>query len=334
MYERLGIFIALAALFSINAVASMVITILWRPVARYTRRWSAVARAEFLFALRIFPPASALLFVGALLIPSYIIYEPRRTSEVISIKLFVLAFFSMVGIMLAVWQCFAAWYATRRILSDWLPHSEPIYLEDISLPAFRLQHPFPVIAVVGTIRPRLFVADHLFELMSEGELSAALMHEVGHIKAQDNFKRAVLRACRDALTIIPCGRSLDHAWAENAEAAADEYVARSRPMAALDLAAVLVKVARLIPAGAKPSMPAGAFLIGEHAVGGIGWRVRRLTKLAEGDVSDKTPVTQESKFIVLASLCGFIIAVALIITNYNILLPIHVTMERLLSALQ
>jgi len=78
-----------------------------------------------------------------------------------------------------------------------------------------------VIAVVGSIRPRLFVAGQVLDSLTDEEMLAAIAHECGHLAA-DNFKRVLLRACRDMLTIVPCGRSLDRAWAENAEAAADE----------------------------------------------------------------------------------------------------------------
>src|SRR5919202_1119057 len=112
-------------------------------------------------------------------------------------------------------------------------------------------------AGVGTLRPRLFIAQQLFAALTEAELRAALAHECGHLATRDNLKRAVLRACRDVLTIVPAGRTLDRAWDESTEAAADEHAARDGgAAAALDLAAALVKIARLAPPGMRPTLPA------------------------------------------------------------------------------
>jgi Zn-dependent protease with chaperone function len=195
------------------------------------------------------------------------------------LKLGALAAISAAGLLLAAWRGLAAWLATRRLIRDWLRNAGPIALENVSIPAYRLQHQFPVIAVVGAFRPRLFVADSLLDSLNSEELAAAIAHECGHLLSRDNLKRALLRICRDALTIVPCGRILDRDWAEAAEAAADEHAARRGGPVALDLAAALVKIARLIPPGARPTIPASALLIGENA-GGIAYRVTKLMEMA------------------------------------------------------
>src|SRR5262249_21742559 len=140
----------------------------------------------------------------------------------------------------------------------------------------------PVIAIVGAIRPKLFIADHLFQSLTTEEMAAAIAHEIGHLAARDNLKRVALRVCRDALTIFPSGARLDRAWAEASEAAADEYAARGGRAVTLDLASTLIKIARLVPQGVKPAMPAGASLIINDAEG-IAQRVRRLAQMAALD---------------------------------------------------
>ena len=114
----------------------------------------------------------------------------------------------------------------------------------------------------------------------QGELSAALAHEVGHVIAGDNLKRGLLRACRDTLLIIPSGRRLDAAWKEASEAAADEYAAARDRMVGLDLASALVKIARLVPVGSRPTLPAGAYFVCGEDPSGFKARVRNLVKLA------------------------------------------------------
>src|SRR3989440_3017462 len=237
MYALLGLCLALATLLTVNALAALVVAGLWRGLlARWTRAWSAHARAQLLFALRLAPFALALLFVAALIVPSYLRYEPEATVEAVSLKLAALAAISIIGLALALWRGLIAWRTTRRLVADWLRHAEPITLPGVALPAFRVAHKFPVIAVVGALRPRLFVAQQLFDALSPLELSAALAHERGHLAARDNLKRTLLRACRDVLMIVPAGRTLDRAWAESVEAAADEHAAQTGDDAtALDL---------------------------------------------------------------------------------------------------
>lgn len=333
MYELLGISLALSGLLTFNAVASLLAAALWRAVHARAAAWSAVTRSQVLFALRVFPGVTAIICVATLLIPAYIAHEPRNMTEELSFKLVLLAGFSAAGLLLAAWRGAAAWMATRSLIRNWLQNSEPINLPQATVPAYLLRHQFPVIAVVGTFRPRLFIASHLLNSLNSEELAAAIAHECGHLAARDNLKRALLRACRDALTIVPCGRLLDREWVAASEAAADEFAARNGSDAALDLASALVKIARLVPPGAYPVMPASALLIGEE-VGGIANRVKLLAQLA----TDKRQNNDELSSAIPASLwvsIGALVATALLIaSNSQSLIAIHRMIEAAVSTLQ
>ncbi len=333
MYELLGICLALAALLTLNTLASLLAALLWRALQARARSWPAEARARTLFALRVFPGAMALVCVLALLVPAYIAHEPRHDAEAVSVKLGMIAAISAAGLALAVWRGLAGWLVTRRLVKDWMRNAEPIKLDGVSIPAFRLRHRFPVIAVVGAFRPRLFIADYLFDSLSRDELSAAIAHEGGHLAARDNLKRALLRVCRNALIIAPCGRSLDRAWAEAAELAADEHAARNGGSAALDLAAALIKIARLVPSGAKPAMPAGALLIGEDT-GGIGYRALRLAQLAGADglLEEARPAVASASLWI--SFGALLAAVAALAAHPRSLVAIHHLIEVAVSTLQ
>lgn len=332
MYEMLGICLGLAALLSLNALASLLASTLWRAIDNRSRRWSARRRAALLFALRIVPAAIALALVLTLLIPSYLEYEPYSTNEGISIKLALISLVSAVGLALALWRGLASWHATRSLLKEWMRAAEPVRIEGVLIPAYRIRHPFPVIALVGTLRPRLFVAGRVLDALSEEELAAAMAHECGHLAARDNLKRIMLRACRDILTIVPCGRSLDRAWAESAEAAADEYAASSGPSVALNLASALIEIARMIPAGARPTMPLGAFLLGDEE-GGLRWRVRRLLDLAATGANGSshqrpTPFTRITLWTSWTTLCALLVAWTLTVTGTHALASMHAAMEQ------
>ena len=330
MYKSLGISLALATLLTINAVASLAAAALWRLIERPMRRCSARTRAEVLFAMRVGPPAVALISVAALLIPSYIAYEPYSTNEFVSKKLGTLAILSAIGVALALSRGFRSWLATRSLLKKWLNSATPIQLPEIDVPTFRISHPFPIIAVVGMFRPRLFIAERVIESLSQDEMVAAIAHECGHLAARDNLKRSLLRVCRDALMIVPCGRSIDRAWSENAEVAADEHAADRGSAVALNLASALIEIARMVPAGVRPSMPAGAFILGDETHGVMG-RVNRLVTLAGAGQPQPKVI-----FISWAERTGLFLlltGLTLTLTNTHALASLHVAMERVVQVL-
>jgi Zn-dependent protease with chaperone function len=283
MYAFLGITLVLALLLTINATATMVAAGVGRLCKPLLRKCSARTRAEILFVMRIGPPVIAIVAIAVFLIPSYLVYEPHVTDESVSLKLGALAMLSAIGVGLAIWRGLRSWLATRSLLKDWIASATPIELESINVPTFVLQHSFPIIAVVGAIRPRLFIANHVLESLSEEELAAAIAHEYGHLAAGDNFKRSVMRVSRAALLLIPCGRSLDRAWSEASESAADEYAAQQSSLVALNLASALVRIARMIPKGQRHVMPAAVSAFLNEDSRGVKVRVRRLVELAATD---------------------------------------------------
>ncbi|MEO6049881.1 MAG: M56 family metallopeptidase [Pyrinomonadaceae bacterium] len=279
MYFILGISLTLAFLLIVNMLVAIFASTLWRVVSGLVQDFSVNARAQIIFGLRILPVAASLIFVIAFLIPAYLLLEPNSSGESLSGKLALIAFISSFGVCIALYRVFETWTVTRRLASNWLSNAVEMKLDNFSVPVYRIKHQFPVIAVIGIFRPKMFVAEQVLESLDQNELRAAIAHEYGHLRANDNFKRTILRACRDLL-ILPLGKGLDLAWAENAESVADEYAAQTGRSTAIDLASALVKIARIVPANARPAMPAGAFLIGEPNLD-ITSRVRRLIRLSE-----------------------------------------------------
>lgn len=305
MYRLLGITLVLALLLTINATATLAAAGICRACKRILWKCSARTRAEILFVMRIAPPVIAIVAIAAFMIPSYYMYEPAVTDERVSLRLGALATISAIGIGLAFWRGLRSWLATRSLLKQWLATSTPIKLDAITVPTFVLQgHPFPLIAVVGAFRPRLFIASHVLESLSEEELAAAIAHEYGHLDARDNFKRSVMRISRAALLIIPCGRWLDRAWSESSESAADEHAAQRSSQVALDLASALVRIARMIPRGQSQALPASVsgFLMAPDAPG-VKVRVNRLVELAATDpklLGSSAPLVRFIPWFVLA----------------------------------
>ena len=327
MYELLGICLVLTALLAVNTLASLLLTALWRLGERRFKDLSAHSRAEILFGMRVSPPALAVISVGLLLIPAYVAYEPHVTAEIVSTKLAMLSLLSAGGLVLALLRAYRSWSATRSLLRGWLRDAERIDLGGLPIPAFRLEHSFPIIAVVGTVRPRLFIAAKVLHALSKEELAAAIAHERGHLLAQDNLKRSVLRACRDILMLAPVGKSLDRAWAQAAEAAADEHAARENSDRALNLASALVKIAKMIPVRERAEMPLAAYLIGAEETEGVKTRVRRLLDIASHgiDKRDNQSFIQMAHFISVTSFAVFAVAAA---SNPRVLISVHEMIER------
>ncbi|HEX6043583.1 MAG TPA: M56 family metallopeptidase [Pyrinomonadaceae bacterium] len=334
MYEFLGITLVLALLLTINATATLAATGLARASRKLLWKCSARTRAEILFVMRIGPPVIAIVAIAAFMIPSYLIYEPYATKETVSWKLGSLATLSAVGVGLAISRGVRSWLATRSLLKQWLAASTPIKLDTIRVPTFVLEHSFPIIAVVGALRPRLFIAGHVLESLSEEELAAAIAHEYGHLAAQDNFKRSALRISRAALLLIPCGRWLDRTWSEASESAADEHAAQKSSQVALDLASALVRIARMIPTGQRQSLPAAVsgFLMGEDAPG-VKVRVSRLVELASTDPRMLVSSAPLFRFIPWLVLTLVVVVSVTIESRPQVLAAVHVFVEHVVAFL-
>lgn len=332
MYFILGISLVFALLLVLNVLISIGASMFWRVAAKRTENWSAQTRARFIFALRVFPFASAFLFVFAFLLPAYLLFEPLASSETVTYKLAFLSAASLVGVGFAFYRVFGTWRATNALVKDWMRRAEPISVAGVAVPVYKIRHPFPVVAVVGTFRPQMFVAEQIFDALEATEFSAAVQHEIGHLAARDNLKRAAMRACRDLLVFPFFGDALDRAWAENIESGADEYAAQTGGNStALNLASALIKIARIVPPGAKPSMPAGAFLI-EEPTAEIAARVRRLLQMTDGNLIFQNARAADFSLWICSACALF--ALTLLATNENFLQTVHDLLETIVAVLQ
>jgi len=335
MYTFLGITLVLALLLTINATATMLAAGFGRLFHPWLRKCSARTRAEILFVMRIGPPVLAIIAIVVFMIPSYVAYEPHATGESVSWNLGLLATISAIGVGLAIWRGLRSWLATRSLLKEWLTASTRVELEAVTVPTFILQHSFPIIAVVGALRPRLFIASHVFESLSHEELVAALAHEYGHLAAGDNFKRSVMRVSRAALLIIPCGRSLDRAWSEASESAADEYAAQKSSLVALNLASALVRIARMIPKGQHQILPASVsgFLANSDELPGVKGRVRRLVELANAEPQLLASNASLVRFVPWLVLTLMVVIAVTIESRPHVLASVHHFVEQVVVVL-
>ena len=238
----------------------------------------AAVTARRLFALRLLPALLGAAVAGGLTLPGFLLHEPRESGEVAGLAFSLLVAAGLLSIARGIGRGAADWWASRRLHRSWTRAGRPLALPGAPVPAYRIRNPFPVVSVVGILRPRLFFADQVLERLSAAELRAVLAHEAGHVAAADNLKRLLVRLC-PAPPWPGAARRLEKQWEQAAEEAAD-----ARCGVPLDLASALLKTARLAPVGARIELPVASF----HNGSALARRVRRLTRQA-GDAGDVAP---------------------------------------------
>lgn len=258
----LGIFAVFAAL------GSMAVSVAAPSIARRLEAYSPAVCAAGLFRLRMMPAGIAGAVAFGLVLPVFLAYEPRGTTERVPAVLTLLALAGAALLFRGAWRAAAAWRATCRVVREWRRRGRRLQGFDAPLPVFAIEESFPTVAVVGVARPALFIAERVLRECPDDEVRAMLRHECAHVAKRDNLKRLLMRACPDFL-----GAGLDRAWARAAEEAADAAVADGNPRCSVQLAQALIHVARLAPVPEAPAL-ASAFYLG----GSIESRVRRLVQ--------------------------------------------------------
>jgi Zn-dependent protease with chaperone function len=330
MYTPLAICLSLTGLLLINHAGALLSSLIWRSFSGRMNSKPAYAKAQFLFLLRVMPLLGAILCVGGIFLPAYLIYEPPQTDEAITYKLAIPTALSLYVLIVALRRWITVHYRTAKLTRNWLRQSERMQIDGIDIPSYRIHHPFPLIAILGFRRPKLFIAKQVLESFTDREFIAAVAHERSHLISGDNLKRAILGFCRDSLLVKSLGRSLDRQWLANSELAADEYAVSTGSAAALNLASALVKVARIAPQGAMPAMFAEAHLA-EYGEYSIQSRVLHLTQLADRSKSCRGCGTPSNRQIAWA----LILSVAIILGwSSGSLSAIHDLLERFVAAVQ
>ena len=229
-------------------------------------RLGARTRASLLAQLRL-APLGLLLPVGLVVQLAFWRFEPAQAGERVGPLLVGLAAMGALGVLLAVARLARASYATRLVRRHWREAATPAAIPGWRGRAYRVDSAFPVVAVVGVWRPELFVASHVADACTPGEIAVVAAHEHAHVAARDNLTRAAFAATP---FVGPAADWLERAWAAAAEEAAD-LKARAGG-SGVTLAAALVKVTRL----AAPVEPRPALISALIGAGTLDGRVRRL----------------------------------------------------------
>jgi Zn-dependent protease with chaperone function len=235
-FELLSAVVTLAAF----AVAHAAARIAMLPVKPGPQA-AASARADVLLLRAAAPTAAALGIAFGVVLPAFVVFEPRHDGERVGVLMVVLGVLGAVHLLRVAWRGMRMLLASRAVVRAWRRGARELAARDWNVRALAIDAGFPVVAVSGLMRPTLFVDRRVLEACGASELAAIAAHECSHVRRRDNLRRLVLGACAGPRSAAAA------AWRDAAEEAADDQAGAS-PLRRVDLASALLKVARLAPA--------------------------------------------------------------------------------------
>lgn len=265
--------VGLAAYALLALALSSLAALIWRTRAVAPASLPPSVRARRLLVLRFAPSVSAALITLAMVTPAFAVHEPHGHDETIGPALALLALVTVCQAAVSLFTAARSAWLTARVERAWLRSSSPL-AEAIAggLPAFAVDAPSPIVALVGVFSPRLMAARSIVAACSPAEMASIVAHERGHLQNGDNLKRWMMAWLPDALRWTPIHHEIVEAWHHAAEDAADDAATGNDAVARADLAALLLKVARLAPRPLWDSAIVSPFVESD----GLDRRVRRL----------------------------------------------------------
>jgi Zn-dependent protease with chaperone function len=244
MFALRGIAVSLTCFVLLYCLLSALVAVVWRPLKQLHVAQRSVA--SLLFELRILPLLASVVITFALVVPSFDRLEPRSVDESVGGMPLSLGICALLLIAFGCFRGIAAQVRSTRVVTRWLQGTCPLKTDAGSTLTFQARREAPPLTLVGVHNPRVLVSESTIALLSHDELNIALKHELQHMKSRDNLKKLIFRFCP-----FPGMASLESAWSEASELAADD-AAVSNQRDAVDLAAALVKLSRLVPVEAAP----------------------------------------------------------------------------------
>jgi len=252
-YHILLALITLGTYAGAGLLAAFAVSVSSQALRRRIAERSAAERARLLAAARLLPIAAGTL--AALLFASvFVRYEPRDTIEAPGALLLALALSTILLSAAAAGRLFASWRASAAC-SHLLRQCGRRWARNDGRRIWLIESAYPVAAVTGLFRTRLLISTRIVSECTPRELEAVIRHEAAHVRRRDNLVRAAMRYLPDPLLLLNAGRDLQTDWAAAAEEAADDEAAGPRVEARTELAAALVRVARMAEGPPPQWMP-------------------------------------------------------------------------------
>jgi beta-lactamase regulating signal transducer with metallopeptidase domain len=293
---------SLACFVLLYSLLSVLVVIVWRPLRVLHVAQQSVA--ALLFELRILPLLASTVVTLVLVVPSFQRLEPRsNNNEDLGAIPLALGVSALLLIAYGCIRAIGVQTQSTRVVTRWLQGARPLRADvkdNMNTDAhstfiFQSSSEAPPLTLVGVRKPRVLVSESALALLSIDELNIALRHEFQHMKSRDNLKKLIFRLCP-----FPGMAKLERAWLQAAELAADDAAVSSQAEA-VDLAAALVKLSRLVPVEAAPICAVG------FVAGSLSRRVTHL--LAWDEASKERRVRVRTWFVV-----PLIVATSLLVT--------------------
>lgn len=257
--DSIGVLLALAALSIAAGFGWTAAAIAWLSVRRL--RLGAATRAGLLAQIRLLPLISVIALVSAQVV-SFARFEQELPGESAGPLLIITAIPGLALLIDAMLAARKSWRMTQAVVGSWRATASPLVMPMWRHRAWRVEREYPIVAVVGVLRPELIVASRVASACTGAELAAIAAHESAHVQSADNFLRAAFSITPGAAFLRALATAIERDWSAAAERAADEKARAST--SGLDLASALTKVARM--AIGPPPARAGSALIGEMSL--------------------------------------------------------------------
>ncbi len=264
MFFARGIGVSLALFAFIYIATSIAVSRGWHWALRIFQPAAGRSSARLFFLLRMTPFISASLFTLLFTLPSFLLLEPRSTSEAVGTAPTILALICLMLLAAGIARALSVQRRTSRALEKWLQGSKVV--SDSPVPILQTGNDAPALTVAGVRDVKVLVSEAAAAALNSAELRPAIRHELAHVSAHDNLKKLLFR-----LALFPGMGGLEHAWSDAAELAADDAAVDSL-QDALDLAAALIKISRLEAAPAAALATTGLL----HSSKALSQRVKRL----------------------------------------------------------
>ena len=328
-YVFLGTVLTLAGFLAANLALTLAVAALAGPLARSAWLERPRRRARLLYGLRVLPTVAAALFSLGVVLPAYLLFEPRGTAERPGFVLLGLTAGALVLIGSGIARGLASFIVTSRVMRKWMRGAQRVGLGGVAAPAYRVSDPCAAVSLVGTWRPKIFLSGEILSALSREEAAVAVAHEAAHLRFRDNLKRWALRFSPDVLRWLPAGRRLEREWTAAAETLADASAAQGDRGRALHLSAALLKVARVAP-GRRPLAFAASALQGGPE---FAERIRRLVdgRLALEKLEKRDRM---GPALALAGLCGAVVWGCLVLFAPEVFAGVHQAAETVVAALR
>jgi Zn-dependent protease with chaperone function len=324
VYLLIGLAMAVTAALAAALVSSVCLTLAWLLLKVAGRRMTPKGEARFWFAVGVTPALAGFAVATLIAAPSYFIHEQRGTGELISPLLSCVLAIGLLLMLAAITSASMTLVRGRRLTAALRGYAGK--REVAGCEAYELPGSSGTFAVVGVLRPTMFVSSAVLRELNETELRGVVRHEQAHVASRHNAFSLLLKMAGH-LSANPIFAWLARRqWVEAIELEAD-HAAIVASCDALDLCSALIKITRLDPCEPRTA-GAGCSFAPFRSGSRLERRIERLRCAADGK-----PILADAGVRWLRPAVAFVMLVlgaALVWSGPALLLRTHEALEALM----